>query len=238
MKASQFLFASFASLATCQTSALPDSYLNSVCSPNITESAGAIIPPCESVVNIQTRCQINGTTPLDYLAHAECMCSPPSTFFADWLGCRQCLFVHGGLTQMQLSQYSAIISAASNALCTGTPTADFQSLFTQAGTAAVSVTSGSVVYSDQFPSSTAVSLYYTATGSQGAGAITGSAAAATAQSLTTSKSLSTSRATGTSSSRQVSGSTSSSSGGAMVTRMPQLQGVALAVVGGLAAVMI
>jgi hypothetical protein len=101
------------------------------------------------------------------------MCNPPSSYFADWVACRECLYVHGGLTQLQLNQYQAVISAASQSLCTGTPTAVFQSIFVAVGSAGASVTSGSTVTSDQFPSQTAVSLYYTASGSQGPGAITG-----------------------------------------------------------------
>src|ERR1700760_10089 len=155
------------------TSAPSQGYLNSVCSPNITMTPGGTIPPCESIVNIETQCQPNGTTPLDYLAHAECMCSPPSTYFADWIACRQCLYLHGGLTQQGLNQFSAIISAASHSLCTGTPTAVFQSIFPSVQSAGASVTSGSTMFSDQFPSQTAVSLYYTASGKQGPGAITG-----------------------------------------------------------------
>jgi hypothetical protein len=42
-----------------------------------------------------------------------------------------------------------------------------------AQTAGLAVTSGGTVFSDQAPSQTAVSLYYTASGSQGLGAITG-----------------------------------------------------------------
>jgi hypothetical protein len=146
-------------------------YVNSVCSPNIT--APTVVPPCISIISIQTTCTPNGTEPLDLLASAECLCDAPSSFFADWIGCRQCLYVHGGLTQLELNQYEAILGAASSALCTGTPTADFQSLFSAAQTAAASVTSGGTTYSDQFPSQSAVSLYYTPSGSQGAGVITG-----------------------------------------------------------------
>lgn len=148
------------------------SYVDSVCSPNITGNTGTI-PPCISIVSIETQCQPNGTTPLDYLAHQECMCSPPSTYFTDWLACRNCIFVHGGLTQLEVNKNAAIISVASSSLCTGTPTAVFQSIFASVKMAGASVTSGSTVSSDQFPSQTAVSLYYTAAGKQGPGAITG-----------------------------------------------------------------
>jgi hypothetical protein len=48
--------------------------------------------------------------------------------------------------------------------------------------------SGATVRSDQFPSQTAISLYFTPSGSQGAGSITGSATQATVMSTTTSES--------------------------------------------------
>lgn len=87
--------------------------------------------------------------------------------------------------------------------------------------------SGATVMSDQFPSQTAISLYFTPTGSQGAGAITGSATAATDVSTTsagttssgakntlTGTSSQASAATGTESSSQ---SSSTSKGGAAPT---------------------
>jgi hypothetical protein len=99
------------------------------------------------------------------------MCSPPSSFFADWIACRNCLYLHGGLNQFELNQVSVVIQAASTALCTGTPTAAFAAIYSSAETAGASVTSGTTVYSDQYPGNAAVSLYYTPTGPQGTGAI-------------------------------------------------------------------
>lgn len=88
-------------------------------------------------------------------------------------------------------------------------------------------TTGATVSSDQAPSSTAVSLYFTLTGSQGPGAITGSAAEATATATTTagasvtgssrtsgSGSGSTSTASGNTGSASSSGASSSSSAAA------------------------
>jgi len=232
------------SLFRRQTSSGPSTaYLDSVCSPNVTSSrSGTLLPPCISIVNIQTQCQPNGTTPLDYMAHAECLCDAPSSFFTDWIGCRQCLYVHGGLTQQQLNQYSAVISAVSTSLCTGTPTAPFQSYFASAGSLGAAVTSGATVSSDQFPSQTAVSLYFTASGSQGPGAITGSATAATASGTKTSASsgsraTSGSGATGVSQGSSPSSTSSSSSkSNAKATNAAFLPGMAMAVVGGLAVV--
>lgn len=83
---------------------------------------------------------------------------------------------------------------------------------------------GNTIASDQYPSQTAISLYYTDTRSQGPGTITGSATAATATvSSTTRGSTSSAIGTGQTSSRgsgTVSGataSTTSSAGGAVQT---------------------
>lgn len=91
--------------------------------------------------------------------------------------------------------------------------------------------------SDQAPSNTAISLYFTASGSQGLGAITGSATAATAlvtgQVTTEDGGTSAANTPGESTSK-VSGatgnpsssSTSTSKGGAMPTRVPmEMMGV-------------
>jgi hypothetical protein len=164
-------------------------YLDSVCSPNITVTSGTTIPPCISVQTIQAACAPKGTLSSDYLGHAECLCSPPSTFFADWLGCRNCLLVHGGskwipsllgwsaliwaVTQRDHDTYASILSSASNVLCSGTPTAKFNDIFSTLEAKQTPDATGGTAFSDQYPSSTAVSLYYTAPGPQGSGAITG-----------------------------------------------------------------
>ena len=91
--------------------------------------------------------------------------------------------------------------------------------------------SGATVMSDQFPSQTAVSLYFTPTGSQGVGVITGSATAATVVSTTSSgsggsssggagaktTSGTTSKASAASGSESSSQSSSTSSAGAAPT---------------------
>ncbi|KAF2434309.1 hypothetical protein EJ08DRAFT_572158, partial [Tothia fuscella] len=131
------------------------------------------LPPCISVRNIQQACESNGTLPIHYLAHAQCMCSPPSSFFADWQGCRNCIEAHGGLSQRDLARYSVVISSASNALCTGTPTAAFDKVFESVDAKVPAATSGATIMSDRLPGRTDVAFYYTASGSQGVGAITG-----------------------------------------------------------------
>ncbi|KAI9650410.1 hypothetical protein NHQ30_000424 [Ciborinia camelliae] len=150
-----------------------ESYLTSVCSPNITSGT---IPPCIEVITIQSACDPNGTTPLDYLAHAQCMCN--GGFFSNWLGCLNCDYVHGGRSPAEVSAFHTIITSASNQLCTGTPTASFAAIFNSLGGEDVAEGTATQL-SDLYPSETAVSLYYTASGNQGVGTITGSATGAT-----------------------------------------------------------
>jgi hypothetical protein len=149
-------------------------YLNSVCQPNVTNP----VPPCQEIINIQSACLPNGTEPVDYIAHQECMCD--GGFFSNWIGCLNCLYVHGGRSPSQSAAFSQILTSASNILCTGTPTTDFAAIFSSLSDASVSVPSTvGTGMTDLYPSQTAVSLYYTASGPQGEGAITGSATLAT-----------------------------------------------------------
>jgi hypothetical protein len=149
-----------------------------VCYPEF-EGDGTI-PPCIQIEAIERACQPNGTDTIDYQAHAQCMCN--GSYFSDWLGCQSCLEVHGFRSERDIAYWERVMSAASEGLCTGTPTAAFQSLFAsaQTNTAIPFATTGNTRSSDQFPSETAVSLYFTATGSQGPGRITGTPTAATA----------------------------------------------------------
>ncbi|KAM3073426.1 hypothetical protein ACMFMF_006632 [Clarireedia jacksonii] len=169
------LLASGSLLARQSSSANAEAaYLDSVCSPNVTDSS--TIPPCISITTIQTLCNPNGTSSSDLLSSAQCMCG--GSFFSDWLGCLNCNYVHGARSDAEVSAYKSIISTVSNELCTGTPTASFAALFSSAGGADVSVGG---TETDKYPSQTAVSLYYTYTGSgsQGPGVVTGTAGAAT-----------------------------------------------------------
>ncbi|KAK6082107.1 collagen-like protein mcl1 [Seiridium cupressi] len=191
----------------------PDTdYLNSVCSPEGDFTSGSI-PPCIDVVNIEAACAPNGTSTLDLEAHAQCMC----------------LFDHDGLSERNLTSYKEVVSSVSNLLCTGTPTAAFQTLFESVAAAATVPTTGGTTLSDLASGNTAVSVYYTASGSQGPGQITGSATAATATGSVTTDAASTtgkttSGATGggsktTAASSTKTPSTSSSSNVAAPTRM-------------------
>ena len=154
-----------------------ESYLQSVCQPPVATGA-KVIPPCTSDQTIETLCAPNGTSPLALQAHAQCMCG--GSFFADWLGCRACLLFHGGLSERELAGYRGVLSAVSAQLCApgATPTAAFSDLFNSQAPPAVST--GATTSADQKSGDADVGLYYTPSGSQGPGAITGSATAATA----------------------------------------------------------
>ncbi|KAK6595453.1 hypothetical protein H4I96_09772 [Botrytis cinerea] len=185
-----------------------EDYLSSVCSPNITSGT---IPPCIEVITIQSACTPNGTTPLDYLAHAQCMCN--GGFFGNWLGCLNCDYVHGGRSPAVVSAFNTIITSASNQLCTGTPTASFAAIFNSLGGGGDVAEGTATQLTDLYPSETAVSLYYTASGNQGVGAITGSATGAT-KTGSTSASVT---ATGSSSASGVSATATKTSAGSAGT---------------------
>lgn len=62
-----------------------------VCYPETKD--GELVAPCVSVNEIEQACQPNGSEPIHLMAHAQCMCL--GSFFMDWRGCQNCLFVHG-----------------------------------------------------------------------------------------------------------------------------------------------
>ncbi|KAJ9630434.1 hypothetical protein H2203_000955 [Taxawa tesnikishii (nom. ined.)] len=149
-----------------------EAYIAQMCTPNSTSP----VPPCQAIIDIEEACQPNGTAPLDYLAHQQCMCN--GGFFSNWNGCLNCQYVHGSRSEAVVQAFESIISSASVQLCTGTPTASFAAIFSAVSEAAPQTATGAAtVTSDRYPGNSAVSLYYTATGPQGAGAITGSSAA-------------------------------------------------------------
>ncbi|KAG7124335.1 hypothetical protein HYQ45_013689 [Verticillium longisporum] len=151
-------------------------YQDIVCKPETSPEDD--LPPCVSIEIIETACLSNGTDAIHYEAHAQCMCN--GSFFPEKLACERCHFVHGLRSGSEVDRYEGILAAASNALCDGNPTAPFASLFASAEAVATPVSDGATGATDQFVSETDVSLYYTATGDQGAGTITGDAASATA----------------------------------------------------------
>ncbi|KZL72162.1 collagen-like protein mcl1 [Colletotrichum incanum] len=156
-------------------------YQEVVCKPEV--GSGSQLPPCVQIENIEVTCKPNGTDPIYLEAHAQCMCG--GSFFAEKLACERCLFVHGLRSERSLAYYSGVLSSASNALCTGTPTAAFATIYSNIEVAATPITTGATATSDQAPSNTAISLYYTASGPQGPGSITGEAASATGTSNAT-----------------------------------------------------
>lgn len=159
-----------------QNSNPAEEYIQEVCFPNTTSP----VPPCQAIINIESACLPNGTTPSAYQAHQQCMCN--GGYFPNWSGCLNCQYVHGTRSEAVYKANENIISSASSSFCgAATPTAVFASYFAEVSNAAPQTASGfATTLSDQYPSQSAVSLYYTATGNQGPGAITGSAAQATA----------------------------------------------------------
>lgn len=219
----------FASVATADSS---ESYIQSVCYPPVTPA-----PPCQAIIDIESACQPNGTDSIDYIAHAECMCN--GGFFSNWLGCLDCYYVHGNRSSGNVAAFNTILASASSALCTGTPTASFADIFANISNSNGPQDGSATSLKDQFPSQTAVSLYYTASGAQGVGAISGSATLATKTGVantepapTTSGSKSggsTTGSSGGSSSVTKAATSSTSSGGTAAT---QIVGGLLAVVAG------
>ncbi|PSR87325.1 hypothetical protein BD289DRAFT_432528 [Coniella lustricola] len=222
-------------------------YVNDVCSPNITVTSDTVIPPCIEVVSIQEACSANDT---DYSAQAECMCT--SSYFNDWTGCQDCLYYHGQRTERDEAFYNSVASVASQSLCdylsstaAPTPTTDFAGYFSVIAATLPPPTTGATISSDQAPSATAVSLYFTETGHQGL-AVTASATTASGSTNTeasTSSTSSSNSSTRTSSSDSSSTSTassgaassSSSGSGAAPTKAAGglLLGLGLAVMAGL-----
>ncbi|KAG9738302.1 hypothetical protein KCU73_g9771, partial [Aureobasidium melanogenum] len=153
-----------------------EEYIQQVCFPDTTSP----VPPCQAIINIESACQPNGTNALAYQAHQQCMCN--GGYFPNWSGCLNCQYVHGTRSEAVVKANENIISSASSSFCGApTPTAIFASYFAEVSDSSPQTATGAATsVSDQYPSQSAVSLYYTATGNQGPGAITGSAAQATA----------------------------------------------------------
>lgn len=167
-----------------------DNYFVSVCLPSAAPDATGVVPPCIDIITIETACTPNGTSPLALEAHAQCLCG--GSYFAEWLACRRCLEVHGILSPQNYSYYSTVLSSASEELCTGTPTAALAQLWTQVQAGVPEPTAaGDTTLTDISSGDAAVSLYYTPTGPQGPGVITGSATEATTKVSNTIGSLGT-----------------------------------------------
>ncbi|EHA55372.1 hypothetical protein MGG_12313 [Pyricularia oryzae 70-15] len=206
---SLFLLLQFITLATAQTNPqappphLPErTYLDTVCRPPILHM-GDVVAPCISIETTEALCYPNGTTALHLDAHAQCLCR--GSFFAEWTACRACLSLHGLLDDADRSFYQAVAMSASSVLCgfltepaaAPAPTTIFKAIFSsiaatlpgrsasgQGGSlAATAAGAASPGPDDKAPYQTEVRLYYTASGPQGPGPITGPATAATATGL-------------------------------------------------------
>lgn len=161
-------------LAASATNLLARNYEDAVCHPPV--KAGDTIPPCISVESIEAVCAPQKDEPSYYATSQQCMCK--GSYFSDWPGCQSCLFEHGLRSERDVAQYDLILSAASSAFCdpSTTPTDVFKQYWTSASYTLAVPTTGATGKSDRAPGETAVSLYYTASVSQGAGTVTGSAA--------------------------------------------------------------
>ncbi|KAK3370279.1 hypothetical protein B0H63DRAFT_313241 [Podospora didyma] len=175
-------------IASSTFSFIGNEYEDAVCKPMVLRSTETV-PPCLEIETIERICSPNGTTPLALEAHRQCMCG--GSFFVEWPFCLQCLYTHGLRSERDVFHHRSVISAASSTLCNAAVvTATFAAIFKSVSNTLPTPTTGATISSDRAVSKTAVSLYFTATQSQGPGRITGSAAAATATALFTAPPLS------------------------------------------------
>lgn len=89
------------------------------------------------------------------------------------MGCRKCIQDHGGITAGQYFKFGRIIEFVSSSLCSGLTTAKFADVFATLAPKLGGFAPDEHFRSDLFPSSTAVSLYFTADRVQGPGVVTG-----------------------------------------------------------------
>ncbi|KAM3073664.1 hypothetical protein ACMFMG_004451 [Clarireedia jacksonii] len=135
--------------------------------------------PCEQKFYISQVCSANGTTPIDFLAEQECLC--PSSYWVALSACDDCYLAHGYLNQTK-DEMSAEISSLSSAECLATspPIQPFLNLwYTSVDISSLRNPPDVAIGTDKFPNQTAVSNYFTSTGTNlwTTGAITGSATA-------------------------------------------------------------
>ncbi|PQE34102.1 Collagen mcl1 protein [Rutstroemia sp. NJR-2017a WRK4] len=136
--------------------------------------------PCEQADYMLQICSANGTTPIDFLAEQECLC--PSSYWDAVRGCVDCFLAHGYLNQTKDEEYASISSLRSaECLATSPPIQPYSNLLY---TTALNVSTqlygpDDAIGTDRFPNQTAVSNYFTSTGTNmwTVGTITGSATA-------------------------------------------------------------
>ncbi|PQE18942.1 collagen Mcl1 protein [Rutstroemia sp. NJR-2017a BVV2] len=189
----------FAGLSVAQDARVPhpnSQYLSEMCYPLLTNITRTIelnitvdeqIPslvnspfPCEQANYILQVCSANGTTPIDFLAEQECLC--PSSYWVAVKGCVDCFLVHGYLNETQEEDYARISSLSSaECLATSPPIQPYSNLLytTAINVSTVLTAPDDAIGTDRFPNQTAVSNYFTSTGTNmwTVGTITGSATA-------------------------------------------------------------
>jgi hypothetical protein len=120
----------------CSESEFGSSNHSDICQlDNVTPDPGHDFTlPCVEVIFRDNICRFEADEPNYAKAHEECHCR--GTTFSEWIECQKCLLNHGFHDEDDV-YWSKILDAASEALCTGTPTpAAASSLSTpaQAGT--------------------------------------------------------------------------------------------------------
>ncbi|KAJ6126827.1 hypothetical protein N7523_002439 [Penicillium sp. IBT 18751x] len=138
--------------------------------------------PCEQETYTKAVCTANGTTPIDFLAEQECLCT--GGHWEAMRGCDACYYAHGyrGSPSMSAAAYehstASYMSSLSAAECHVTPPYQpFSNLLPSPNYTSVEDSPSITLASDRFPNNTAVSNYFTATQSMTPGKITGSATA-------------------------------------------------------------
>lgn len=173
-------------------------YLDTMCLPNLSNatrqislklsvndlaaSLGMSPFPCEQEMYIGAVCTANGTTPDDFLAEQECLCT--GGYWEAVRGCNACNYAHGYRGSPPVSaaafEYStaSYISSLRAAEChVSPPYQPFSNLLPTFNITAAEDSPLTTLASDLYPNNTAVSNYFTATQSMTPGRITGSATA-------------------------------------------------------------
>lgn len=205
--------------------------------------------PCERALYILDLCTANGTAEVDFLAEQQCLCG--SSYWELSEGCSACYNAHG-YTPVPPAVASSSLSSLSTAECSQTPPYQpYSNLVTPVGFDFESYASSlwerpflTLNGTDKFPNDTAVSNYFTPTGSVSVGSITGSATARVASSInhsgirfTPTSTPASSTTGGTSaSSTSVASSSSSSSRSSTTASANMAAGMEVKFVGGLLAV--
>lgn len=137
---------------------------------NIDSIANATLP-CEIFSFMEVECDLEYDGPDDLLFQQECMCGAGSTFFDMMFACENCLKVHGGTENVDYYDDSAL-SSVSASFCAATPAIDFADALS---TVIEPLPTATGPGTDQFPSQTAISDYFTGSLETKLGQITGSA---------------------------------------------------------------